>query len=213
MSLDGAESGAPTRRVQRAQRKAEEILLAAREVFRVHGFSGATTDMIQAQAGVSKATLYSYYPTKEILFQEVCRRKSEAFEAMLANAVSDEIDPGRFLRRFGFEFLDYLFSEDGNAFFRLMIAEVSRFPHLGRTFYGAGVEGTARMIERFLENAHREGRVAAPDPAIAAEHFMGMLRGDLHLRVALNVVAPPSDAEITAHVDATVTRFLKAYAP
>jgi AcrR family transcriptional regulator len=210
--LDGAERGAPTRREQRAQRKAEEILLAAREVFRVHGFSGATTDMIQAQAGVSKATLYSYFPTKEILFQEVCRLKSEAFEAMLAGAVTDEVDPQRFLTRFGIEFLNYLFSEDGNAFFRLMIAEVSRFPQLGRAFYGSGVEATARMIERFLAKAHKEGRLAAPDPKIAAEHFMGMLRGDLHLRVALNVVARPSEDDVALYVEATVARFLKAYA-
>ena len=36
------------------------VLLAASDVFLEHGFSAATTDMIQQRAGVSKATVYAF---------------------------------------------------------------------------------------------------------------------------------------------------------
>ncbi len=51
-----------------SNQKARTILQAARKVFLEHGFSAATTDMIQQQAGVSNSTVYAHYPTKEKLF-------------------------------------------------------------------------------------------------------------------------------------------------
>src|SRR3546814_9810578 len=41
--------------------KALTVLRAARTVFLTHGFSAATTDMIQREAGVSKSTVYAHY--------------------------------------------------------------------------------------------------------------------------------------------------------
>ena len=55
--------------------KALAVLDAARDVFLTHGFSAATTDMIQQAAGVSKATVYAHYPTKEALFAAVIERQ------------------------------------------------------------------------------------------------------------------------------------------
>src|SRR3546814_6513872 len=40
--------------------KALTVLRAARNVFLTHGFSAATTDMIQREAGVSKSTVYAH---------------------------------------------------------------------------------------------------------------------------------------------------------
>jgi AcrR family transcriptional regulator len=200
-----------SRREARARRKAEEILTAAREVFMECGFGDATTDAIQARAGVSKSTLYAYFPTKEHLFEAVCRLKSESFEAMLRNAVTDETEPRRFLTRFGTEFLTYLFSEEGLAFFRLMIAESGRFPHLGKVFYDAGVAASSAMVERFLAGAHQEGLLDVEWPALSAEHFMGMLKSDIHLRVLLNVGKPLTPEQVSRYVEQTVDRFIRAH--
>ncbi|WP_164857414.1 TetR/AcrR family transcriptional regulator [Sphingomonas crocodyli] len=195
----------------RKRAKADTILQAARELFLEHGYSGATTDMIQARAAVSKSTLYSHFPTKEVLFEAVCKLGSDAFEAMLANAVGTETEPRRFLQRFGVEFLAYLFSEEGKAFFRLMVEASKSFPQLGPIFYGAGIKASTDMIERYLSGAHAAKLLLVEDPALSSEHFMGMLRGDLHLRVILNIGAPPRSAELDAYVAATVDRFLKAH--
>ncbi|MBD0354642.1 MAG: helix-turn-helix transcriptional regulator, partial [Rubrobacteraceae bacterium] len=52
----------------RARAKRDQILDGARRVFLRDGFAGASTDDIAAEAGVSKRTLYAYYPSKEDLF-------------------------------------------------------------------------------------------------------------------------------------------------
>lgn len=53
--------------------KQGQILSGARRVFLREGFAAASTDVIAREAGVSKRTLYSYYPSKEELFQDVLR--------------------------------------------------------------------------------------------------------------------------------------------
>ena len=57
--------------IQRSGRKFDQVLAGAREVFLANGFEGASMDDIARVAGVSKATLYSYFPDKRILFTEV----------------------------------------------------------------------------------------------------------------------------------------------
>lgn len=63
-------------------RKFDQALDGAREIFMSHGFDGASIDDIARAAGVSKATLYSYFPDKRLLFMEVakseCIRQAEA---------------------------------------------------------------------------------------------------------------------------------------
>jgi len=63
-------------------RKFDQVLDGARQIFMRDGFEGASVDDIARAAGVSKATLYSYFPDKRLLFSEVarleCNRQAEA---------------------------------------------------------------------------------------------------------------------------------------
>src|SRR5689334_472794 len=59
---------------ERAWAKREQILEGAQRVFLRDGFAAASTDMLAKEAGVSKRTLYAYYPGKEELFVDVVRR-------------------------------------------------------------------------------------------------------------------------------------------
>ncbi|MFV2003524.1 MAG: TetR/AcrR family transcriptional regulator, partial [Paracoccaceae bacterium] len=58
-------------------RKFEQVLAGACEVFLADGFEGASVDDIARVAGVSKATLYSYFPDKRALFIEVLRTECQ----------------------------------------------------------------------------------------------------------------------------------------
>ena len=55
----------------------ERILEAALEVFSNKGFHPATTDEIAERAGVGKGTLYRYFETKEKLFAQLVRLRTE----------------------------------------------------------------------------------------------------------------------------------------
>ena len=69
----------------RKGRKYDQVIDGARKVFLKDGFEGASVDDIAKEAGVSKATLYSYFPDKRFHFMEVASSQCEvqADRAML----------------------------------------------------------------------------------------------------------------------------------
>ncbi|MEO0866263.1 MAG: TetR/AcrR family transcriptional regulator, partial [Pseudomonadota bacterium] len=116
----------------RKGRKFDQVLEGARRVFMADGFEGASVDDIAKVAEVSKATLYSYFPDKRLLFMEVanaeCARQSQA--------AVDNIDmtrpPREVLGQAGRHFLRFLTSKFGQQVFRICVAESDRFPEIGR---------------------------------------------------------------------------------
>ena len=68
--------------------KRELIITAAEEVFARFGYKKTTMEDIAAEAHIGKASLYYYFPSKEIIFGEVIRKDSQLFQAKLDNAVS-----------------------------------------------------------------------------------------------------------------------------
>src|SRR5260370_34505614 len=59
------------------------ILTAANQVFGEKGYRQATMDDVAKKLGVSKGALYLYFPSKEELFEEICRAEPLAFKEIL----------------------------------------------------------------------------------------------------------------------------------
>jgi AcrR family transcriptional regulator len=188
--------------------RVERIIEAAQAAFLAHGFNGATTDMIQAAAAVSKSTLYRYFPTKELLFEAAMEAASRDFLQHVGQIYEAETDVATFLAAFGFEFLQELLKPRALDIVRLMVMESPRFPTLGKHFYLTGPKPTADLVERFLAQAAARGEIELENPAVAAEHFIGMIRGDIYLRCLLGVSKPPSTAQMRRYVALTVEAFL-----
>jgi TetR/AcrR family transcriptional regulator len=68
------------------------LLEAAEAIFAEQGFSGATTAAIAKRAGVPKANLHYYFPTKEALYRAVVERVLTAWLAAAASFDASE-DP------------------------------------------------------------------------------------------------------------------------
>jgi AcrR family transcriptional regulator len=64
---------APTRQ-RRKEARPQELLDAALELFVEKGFAATRAEEVAQRAGVSKGTLYLYYPSKEELFKAVVRQ-------------------------------------------------------------------------------------------------------------------------------------------
>jgi TetR/AcrR family transcriptional regulator, mexJK operon transcriptional repressor len=193
--------------------KAESILIAARQAFLDSGFGSVSMDAIARLAGVSKATVYAHFAGKEELFGavvgDVCRRRFETFSAR-------ELDPAdarASLSALGRRFLDLVLSPEAIAIHRIIVAEVMRSPVLGEVFWHAGPERTLGQIESFLRRADRAGSLAVDDPRRAAEQFVGLMRGERHLRRLLRLEPDEAEAAIEAAVDGAVATFLRAFAP
>ena len=165
----------------RARAKRGQILAGAQRVFLQQGFAAASTDAIAAEAGVSKRTLYAYYPSKEELFGDVLRGLTiEKPQTQLRESVR-QIDPQSreelrgALVGLGNKIIATMMAPDYLALMRTIIADSHRFPQLGEIFRSTvperGIEEGRAMVQRSQENG-----VAAPgDPEVMARMFMGPL--------------------------------------
>jgi len=94
----------------RALRTSGKIMDSARAVFLQKGYHGTTIDDIVEDAGVSRASFYSYYPSKRDLLLELGRHTAAAIdttiEAMEAIVDSDVDDPVTEIVRTYLDFLD-----------------------------------------------------------------------------------------------------------
>jgi AcrR family transcriptional regulator len=193
--------------------KAEIILAAAKQAFLAGGFGAVSMDMIAREGGVSKATVYAHFGSKEELFGAVIGRECEQRFAGLS---ADELDPGDVrasLTVLGRRFLELLLSPDAIALHRIILGEVSRFPVLGQVFWQAGPERNQRQIETFIRSAAAAGALAVVrDTRLAAEQFVSLIRGEIQLRQLLRLEAEPNRRQIDTAVAGAVDTFLRAYA-
>ncbi len=205
---DEPASGRPA---SRRPDKVRAIREAAQRLFLDVGYGATSMDAIARAAGVSKATVYAHFTSKDRLFAAIlddgCRRRYAL--------TWPEVPPPERLRpaltEWASRFFDMLLSPDGIAVHRLVLSESVRFPELGRAFYDGGPHVALSSLESFFAALHDRGDLAVADPSLAAQHFVGMIRGDLYLRRLLGLTEVPSEAEITRVIDGAVDAFLAAY--
>ena len=89
------QSGLARRRQARPATARERIDHAAYELFCRHGIRGTGMDAVSARAGVTKMTVYRYYPSKNDLALAFLRRREELWSrAWLQRQVEDRaLDP------------------------------------------------------------------------------------------------------------------------
>lgn len=195
----------------RQGRKFAQVLEGAREVFLASGFEGASVDEIARVAGVSKATLYSYFPDKRLLFLEVirmeCARQTDEAVTLidLTAPVQDVLWAG------GRHIIGFLTSEFGRGVHRMCVAEAERFPDLGRQFYESGPQtGRARIVD-YLRDACARGELRIDDHELAADQFMQLCRAHIFDRVIGGVQTEFSQAEVNRVIGGAVEMFLARY--
>lgn len=191
--------------------KAEAILGAAEREFLAAGFGAVTMDAIAREANVSKATVYAHYSGKEELFGAVVARLSERRFHGFSVAALDPFDIEASLTTLAVRFLGLVLSPEAIALNRILIGEVSRFPALGAVFWAAGPERTRTQIEAFLRQAAAAGSLTVPDARLAAEQFIALARGEIHLRSLLRLEDPGDPAALSAAASRAVTTFLRAF--
>jgi AcrR family transcriptional regulator len=72
--MTGRVARAPRRRQARGQRRIDQLLDVAAQVFAEVGFEAATTNAIAARAGVSPGSLYQFFPNKDAMAEELADR-------------------------------------------------------------------------------------------------------------------------------------------
>jgi AcrR family transcriptional regulator len=197
------------RRPEFDRRKA--IIDIARPIFLKDGYAATSMATIAAKVGGSKATLYSYFPSKEALFTAVIADTCEDILADVYGEPLEDIDMRTALSRVGARFMLRGLSDECVAVYRLVAAESTRFPELGRTLDESGLAKGIMHLARYLEGRMRLGQLRKSDAHIAAEQFFDLCgAGILHRRL-WNVAPAPTEREIAARVERATDTFLRAY--
>ena len=168
-----------TPRAPRWQRRPDErpqqILEAAFRVFGKRGLHRATLDDVAREAGITKGTIYLYFPSKAGLFAAMLKTRIAAVIPAV-DAVERRATPsldGR-LAVVGRDLYRFLSSPAYLSMFRTVISEVAQFPEVASQVYREGVLAANRRLAAVIESGIRAGECRDVDAMIAARAFVGM---------------------------------------
>ncbi|MGE5147618.1 MAG: TetR/AcrR family transcriptional regulator [Candidatus Eiseniibacteriota bacterium] len=195
--------------------KAEKILDAAAQVFVEQGYSAASMDEISRVAGVSKATVYAHFQSKEQLFAAVVTTECQRHSQTLMAADLDQRDVRSTLMGIGREFLELLTMPRALAFYRMVAIEAMRqgTHDLGRIFYESAAVTAQDRLTNFIKRATERGQLDVADPRRAAIQFYSLVKSDLFMTCLFGVVKTPSSEAVNRAVASAVDMFLRAYGP
>jgi AcrR family transcriptional regulator len=186
----------------------QAILDAALALFREVGFMRTSMARISACAGGSKATLYSYFSSKEELFAAaMVEAMGEQGQAMIDLLDPSEPDVPKVLYRFGEAYLDFVTDPEHMACARTAIAE-GRNSDLGAALYRLGPKRGWSDITAYIDTVMDLGALRKADPHLAAMHLKGMLEAGMVYPMLFG--AEPELDKATA-VKGAVEAFLRAY--
>ena len=192
--------------------KIAAILAASWRLFLARGVDAVTVDAIAAEAGVSKGTVYAYFPDKRALFAEGVRREMAAIEAAQGLRETPPDAPlADVLIAFGIGISTFLASASAVDFYATLAGELRRDGELARMFYDAGPGRTRRNLAAILRSPLAAG-LAIDDVEAAADILFGMWQGFANYQLSLGIDVAPLVAAIPHRVARGVRLFLRAYA-
>lgn len=154
----------PTARQRRKDARPAELLDAALELFVEKGFTATRSEEVAARAGVSKGTLYLYFPSKEDLLTEVIRHTLLADIARGADRLAQEEGAtGELLVALMTDWWVGVFNSPSSAIFKLVLTEVRNFPKIGEFYLKEVIEPGHRLIGGLVQRGIDRGEFRPVD--------------------------------------------------
>src|SRR5262245_41697785 len=170
---------------QKTEARRQAIIKVAAEVFKELGYDRASMSEIAARVGGSKATLYSYFKSKEELLLAVMTgmalSTSEEMVAQRTSEVLAALAPTEHfhaqLERLVMALLALITSPDMLALRRLVQARGGE-RGVSQIFFERGPKQLYLRVAGFLEQGMKEGHLRQADPWIAAMHLKGLIESE-----------------------------------
>lgn len=162
-------------------KRREQILQTAVDLFSQRGFRGTTTKEIARVAGVSEAMVFRHFATKDALYGAIldnkgCQDGVHKFpweeNEVLRKAVEDKDDFAVFYN-IAFDAINKHHSDVG--FMRLLFYAALEEHELAERFFNEFVERIYQFIGEYIAIRQRDGAMREMNPRIAVRAFMGML--------------------------------------
>jgi AcrR family transcriptional regulator len=151
-------TGTTSSRQRRKQARPQELLDAALDLFVERGFAATRSEDVAARAGVSKGTLYLYYPSKEDLLKEVIRHN-------VINQIAEGAEIIRLFEGSAAELLAFVLrlwwerigETRASGIIKLMTSEVRNFPEVAQFYVDEVITPSNQMLSRVIQRGIDSG--------------------------------------------------------
>ena len=190
------------------------IVDAAAGVFCREGFAGANIDLIAAEAGVSRQTVYNHHGDKEKLFMAVVRDLTERCNVGIFATIATFPDQPGDLEAdlIGFAVRlnqNCICNRDGKFLRKLIQTEGERYPELFAEWREQGPGRTWPAIAARFARLAYGGHLVIDDPDVAARQFLGLVNAELQTTFMLG--GTPREDEVVQSATNGVRTFLRAF--
>ena len=191
------------------------VIDAAASVFCREGYAGANIDLIAAEAGVSRQTVYNHHGDKEKLFVAVVRDLTERCNAGIFATIASFPDQPTDLEADLIAFAvrmnrNCICNRDGRFLRKLIQTEGERYPELFAEWREQGPGRTwSALAARFARLAF-SGHLSIGDPDVAARQFFALVNAELQITFMLGGM--PTEEEVLRSATNGVRTFLSAFA-
>ncbi len=182
------------KRERRKEARPGELLDAALDLFVEKGFAATRSEEVAARAGVSKGTLFLYFPSKEELFKAVVRENLVRHQTEGAEEIARFEGPTPAL-------LEYLVLEwwrrygatKASGISKLVMSEARNFPDLARFFQDEVVTPGHAMVRSVLQRGIDRGEFRAVDLGMTVHSVLAPLLFLVTWKHSMAPCCPPSE--------------------
>ena len=152
----------------------DQIIKAALEVFGECGLANARLQDIAERAGVSKGTIYLYFPNKEELFREMIRQTAVAAIERAENAVVSGT-PSNQLIAFMRGYWAFVRTPVFITIYRLVLGELHQFPDLAKFYASEVVARGQKLLSGIISRGIEAGEFRDMDPMVGARMLVAII--------------------------------------
>jgi AcrR family transcriptional regulator len=188
--------------------KRQQILDGARHCFLAHGFDGASMNEIVKSAGVSKATVYAYFPSKEKLFETLIYedRRRQVEQTVVIPSGDGPIEV--VLEHLATRLMGMVQTRESIEHVRMVIGVAGKFPEIGRAFYAAGPAYAVDKVAAYFQRRMDDGTLRPGNPQRLATQFVDLVLAGFTKPYLFGVPVSTDPAYVQDSIKSAVDMFL-----
>ena len=192
--IHGRAATDPTaKRERRKEARPGELLDAALDLFVEKGFAATKAEEVAARAGVSKGTLFLYFPSKEELFKAVVRENiSGRFREWNDEFQTFDGSSADMVRYCMKVWWDRVGATRASGITKLIISEARNFPDIAAFYHQEVIEPGDQLIRRILQRGVARGEFVIDDVDYAKFSIIAPMIYLIMMKHSLGACMPPT---------------------
>ena len=194
-------------------RKFNQVVEGAKSIFLRDGYAGASVDEIAQAAAVSKATLYSYFPDKKLMFDEAIGSELRRLGEATPISVEPDATAQQAIPAIAQQISRWLVTPSTVHLYRIHVAEASRFANMAADYRVTMRRLLVDELRPHLDRWVVGKQLDIDDTTTAAEQLVRLAGTSVVETALFGKRDAVSEADVKHSAEAAAKVFLRAYTP